>query len=195
MNLKFPLYIPYLTLFQTSHIPYSTPFQTRIMAPKPPVSTYERMTGGCTRVLAAQILSLITPHAPITPTSHILDNACGPGIVTAEIKTRYPDAKIMATDLSPGMIAEVQAKTAAEGWRDVTTAVLDARDLKGVQGETFSHVVTNLGLPAPGEREESVRGVGEVFRVLKTGGVAVMSTWAGMSPSRNCISFSCSSIR
>lgn len=122
----------------------------------------------------------INPH--ITPASYILDNACGPGIVSAEIKALHPDAKIMAADLSPAMIAEVQARIKSEAWKDVSTDVLDARDLSALKDGMFSHVFMNLGLPAPREREESIRAVREVARVLKVGGVALFSTWAGRSP-------------
>lgn len=142
-------------------------------------SNYDRMCGGCTALVASQMLTFINP--PITASSYILDNACGPGIVSAEIKVLHPDARIMATDFSPAMIDEVQARIKSQGWKNVTTDVLDARDLSCLPDEKFTHVFMNLGLPAPGDREESVTAVREVFRVLKPGGVAMFSSWAGKS--------------
>jgi ubiquinone/menaquinone biosynthesis C-methylase UbiE len=167
MNLKLPFHIPYLKIFQMAHMAASK------------ATTYTRMTGGCTVLIASQMLTSLTP--PITPSSYILDSACGPGIVSAEIKALYPDAKIMATDLSPAMIAEVQARITSEAWKDVNTEVLDARGLSSLGGGMFTHVFMNLGLPARGEREESVRGVREVVKGLKVGGVALFSVWAGRS--------------
>src|SRR5688572_8729460 len=61
-----------------------------------PSSPYERMSGGCTRIVAAEMISSVSP--PIDSSSYILDNACGPGIITEQVKLLHPDAKIMATD-------------------------------------------------------------------------------------------------
>lgn len=123
------------------------------------------------------MLSTISP--PIAPSSYILDNACGPGIVSEQIKLLHPDARIIATDLAPAMIEEVQRKIKAEGWSDVQTDVLDVRDLSSLPDETFTHVFTNLGLPVPGDPESGLKAAKEAFRVLRLGGVALFSTWAG----------------
>lgn len=45
---------------------------------------------------------------PITADSYILDNACGPGVVTGEIKALYPDVHIVAADSSPATLARVR---------------------------------------------------------------------------------------
>lgn len=108
-------------------------------------SKYERMSGNCTRILAAQVISNIDP--PVTGSSYILDNACGPGIVSEQIKLLYPDAKILATDIAPGMIEEVQQAIKANRWRNMDTEVLGVRDLSTLKDGTFTHVITNLGLP------------------------------------------------
>lgn len=141
-------------------------------------TTYERMTGGCTSHLAREMLNSASP--PLTSSSYILDNACGPGIVTAEIKARYPSAKVMAADLNPGMIEELLTRKTKNGWTDVQTSIEDVRFLQGIEDETFTHVLTNLGMPVPGD-ESSVSIARQMFRVLKSGGVAIASTWAGMS--------------
>jgi len=56
------------------------------------VAGYEKSKsmGPTSRRLATQVLSETSP--PITAESYILNNPCGPGIVTAEIKSLYPDA-------------------------------------------------------------------------------------------------------
>jgi len=54
----------------------------------------------------------------------ILDLGCGTGLLTRRLRTRYPRAKIRATDLAPGMIARCH-----ERWPDgrlATFAVADA---------------------------------------------------------------------
>jgi ubiquinone/menaquinone biosynthesis C-methylase UbiE len=96
-----------------------------------------------------------------------------------QIKLLYTDAKILATDLAPGMIEEVQNAIKTNGWSEMKTEILDVRDLATLKDETFTHVITNLGMPVTGDINSSPKIVSEMYRVLKRGGVAVMSTWAG----------------
>jgi ubiquinone/menaquinone biosynthesis C-methylase UbiE len=138
------------------------------------------MTGGCTTHIATAMLSTVNP--PITPASYILDNAYGRSTVTTEIKSRHPAAHIMAMDLSPAMIAEVQESVQRNGWSDVETAVLDVRALTTLADDTFTHIFANLALPVPGGAESGVKIAREMFRVLEIGGVAMAATWAGGYP-------------
>ncbi|KAG4411288.1 hypothetical protein IFR04_015576 [Cadophora malorum] len=139
-------------------------------------SVYERMSGNCTRFIAAEVVLLASP--PIMDSSYILDNACGPGIVTEQIKVQHPNVRIMASDLSPAMIEEVTQRIKVEGWNNIETATLDVRSLSSLKDDTFTHVFINLGLPVPGDTGSSTRVISEIFRVLKPGGVASVSTWA-----------------
>lgn len=148
------------------------------MKPNPAYSSnYERMSGNCTRTVASQMLHNLNP--PITSSSYILDNACGPGIVSEQIKRIHPDAKIMATDWSPSMVEETQNRIKTEGWRNIETGIEDVRDLRGLQDGTFSHAFTNLGMPVPGDDDSGVNITSALFRVLEVGGIALVSTWAG----------------
>jgi trans-aconitate methyltransferase len=54
---------------------------------------------------------------PITANSYILDNACGPGVVTREIKHLYPHAHIVAAEGSPAMLARVREVTIQTPWQ------------------------------------------------------------------------------
>ena len=87
-KLKLPLYLPLARLLETITMTSSSAYS----------STYERMTGNCTRLVAAHMIATVSP--PITSSSYILDNACGPGIVSEQVKLVHPDAKIIATDLA-----------------------------------------------------------------------------------------------
>jgi ubiquinone/menaquinone biosynthesis C-methylase UbiE len=144
-------------------------------------SNYERMSGNCTRLLAAQMIAKIDP--PITSSWYILNNACGPGIVSEQIKLLHPDARILAVDIAPGIIEQAQQAINTNSWRNMETKVLDVRDLSALQDGTFTHVITNLGLPVPGDVGSGSKITKEMFRVLKKGGVALVSTWAGKTPS------------
>lgn len=139
-------------------------------------TNYERMTGGCTRLIAAEIVSTVQP--PITNESHILDNACGPGIAAQEVQNTQPGARITCADLSPQMLEQVQQRFGDQA----ETKLLDVRDLKGLPDDSFTHVVTNLGFPVPDDPDSLVKGAKEMFRALKVGGAAVVSTWSGESP-------------
>jgi hypothetical protein len=59
------------------------------------------------------------------------------------------------------------------------TEILDVRDLSTLKDGTFTHVITNLGLPVPGDLDSGPKIVIQVFRVLKEGGVALIPTWSG----------------
>ncbi|RDL33705.1 Uncharacterized protein BP5553_08073 [Venustampulla echinocandica] len=142
-------------------------------------SNYERMSGNCTRLIAAEMVSTISP--PLSSTSYILDNACGTGIVSEQIKKLQPDARIMATDISVSMIDQIKSRIKSEGWVNVETDIQDVRSLSNLPDNTFTHVITNMGLPVPGESGSGVIGAKEMYRILQKDGVAVLSTWAGKS--------------
>jgi ubiquinone/menaquinone biosynthesis C-methylase UbiE len=167
INPKFPIYFRLVQLFQAMSIKPTSSYS----------SNYERMSGNCTRIIASQMVASINP--PITNSSYILDNACGPGIVSEQIKLLHPEANIMATDLSPAMIEEVKDLIKTENWSNMATDTLDVRDRSNIKDNTFSHVFTNLGLPVPGDQDSGAKVTKEIYRVLQRNGVAMVSTWAG----------------
>jgi ubiquinone/menaquinone biosynthesis C-methylase UbiE len=142
-------------------------------------NTYDRMASGCTLRVAAQFLPDLSP--PITRSSYILDNACGTGLVTRLIKAARPCARIKCADLAPKVLEIVQEHVAENKWEGVDTEVLDVRELKTLRDDTFTHVITNFGFaPTPDDLDGPTKAAGEMFRVLKKGGVCVVTTWAGM---------------
>ena len=96
-------------------------------------------SGNCTRLIATEIVLSTSP--PITDSSYILDNACGPAIVTEQIKVQNPNVRIMASDLSPAMIEEVTQRIKVEGWNNMETATLDVRSLSSLKDDTFTQYV------------------------------------------------------
>lgn len=136
------------------------------------------MAGNCTRIVAEHIIATISP--PITSASYILDNACGPGTVSEQIKHLHPDAKVMATDLNEGMIKEVEKQIRVKGWTNMQTGLSDIKSLHNMPDATFTHAITNFGMCASGNSESGLKAFKELFRVLQVGGVAVVTTWAGI---------------
>jgi len=140
-------------------------------------SKYERMLGNCTRIVAAEMVRIDSP--PISPTSYVLDNACGPGIVTEQVKLLQPQTKILAGDVSPAMVEDVKQKIESKGWKNVETEELDMRNLSKLADNTFTHVLTNFGTFVPNEPGSTLLAIKEMYRVLQIGGVAVTTLWAG----------------
>lgn len=59
----------------------------------------------------------------------VLDDGCGLGTVTAEVKKAFPDLPVQAIDSSAGMLEAVKAKKL--DWENVETKLLDGGDLTG----------------------------------------------------------------
>jgi ubiquinone/menaquinone biosynthesis C-methylase UbiE len=142
--------------------------------------TYERMGSNAT----LNIAKVFVPELPpIKDSSYILDNACGTGIVTQLIKAKHPKAIIKCVDLAPGMIDIIKWKVDELKWENVETDVLDVRNLKTLEGNSFTHVLTNFGFsPTPDDPAGPRKAAGEMWRVCKPGGVVVVTTWSGIFP-------------
>lgn len=126
-------------------------------------------------------IAVDTLPVPITEDSYILDNSCGTGLVSAYIKSQFPFAKIKGTDIAPGVIEFYKNRITEGNWEGCDAEILDCRDLKTLNDNTFTHVITNFGFaPDPDDPTGQQRAVEEMYRVLKPGGVAVVTTWASM---------------
>lgn len=137
--------------------------------------TYEMLTGGSTRELARYLLDL-TPD--IYSSSTILDNACGPAVLTDELLSKLPKdvgpPTINAVDGSPRMIdlARKRLGILAEG--PVSLGVMPAERLE-FHDNTFTHSFTNQGILFFSQPEEAAK---EIYRTLKPGGISIVTSWA-----------------
>lgn len=88
---------------------------------------YEADTGGVTKDIAKD---LVVEHLKSNSLSGkvVLDNACGPGIVTRVLLSHITDIIIEAGDISQAMIDELKQRLISEGWTDakVNAQVMDA---------------------------------------------------------------------
>ncbi|KAJ3527285.1 hypothetical protein NM208_g10778 [Fusarium decemcellulare] len=139
-------------------------------------SAYKRIAQDVSRRIAATALR----HIPvIQPGNHILDLACGACGVTsaimnmAEHQSTSPPS-ITGVDIDQDMIQLYQAEAKSKGWRNVRSKVQDAQDLEGFLDEEFDLVFMNFGLMFVPHGEACVR---EIYRVLKPGGFALITTW------------------
>lgn len=107
--------------------------------------------------------------ADIGPGMRVLDVAAGAGDQTLDIAARVGDAgSVLATDLSPAILACARAKAETAELRNIETHVADGEEL-GVEADSFDAAICRLGLmlfPQPG------KGLGEMHRALRAGGKA-----------------------
>jgi ubiquinone/menaquinone biosynthesis C-methylase UbiE len=138
---------------------------------------YEKLTGGSTRRIAEACLQWLPP---LSSSLRILDNACGPGIVTRLILDRaselgvVPPPHITAIDFAPGMISQLEIHKSELEWNTVESRVLDAQRLEGIANDNFDAIFMNFGIFTLPNAELGAR---EMQRVLKPGGTAIVTTW------------------
>lgn len=121
--------------------------------------------------------------AGVKTRSRVLDVAAGAGDQTLDIARRVgPDGFVLATDLSPAILALAHDNARRAGCANVGTLVADGEDLQ-IDAASFDAAVCRLGLmffPDP------LRGLRGMHRALKPGGAACTMVFA--SPARNpCI--------
>ena len=108
------------------------------------------------------------------PTARVLDLCCGTGDLALAFRKEAPaGAEIMACDFVPEMLARARAKAAALG-AGVTIVEADALALPFAEG-SFDLVSCSFGFRNLSNYE---RGLLEIFRVLKPGGIAAILEFA-----------------
>ena len=105
--------------------------------------------------------------AGVRPGARVLDVAAGTGEQTLLVAERVgPTGSVLATDLSPAIVALAQANAERAGHRNVRTQVADGESL-GLAPACFDAAVCRLGLmffPNP------LQGLREMRRALRPGG-------------------------
>jgi len=117
----------------------------------------------------AELLSRLE-MLPAAPRA-LLDLGCGTGAAAAEFKRRWPRARVVAADISPGMLS--LARRRSRWWRRIECVEADARSLPFADA-AFDLVFTNLMLQWVDDLDAALR---EVRRVLKPGGLLLASSF------------------
>jgi ubiquinone/menaquinone biosynthesis C-methylase UbiE len=112
--------------------------------------------------------------AELRPGQHVLDVACGTGLVTLRAAAQVgPAGRVVGTDISEVMIERLHDAAASAGLTQVVGQRADAEAL-GLPEETFDVGLCALGLmyiPEP------VRALEHIGRALRPGGRVVVAVW------------------
>ncbi|HEY8475704.1 MAG TPA: class I SAM-dependent methyltransferase [Chloroflexota bacterium] len=108
---------------------------------------------------------------PPTPRPRVVDLGCGPGVCTAELARRRPDAMVVGLDVAPRMLAEARRRygaspaTSAIAWvlADAAALPFQSASLDAATGHSVLYL-----LP------DRARALAEARRVLRPGGRLVV---------------------
>lgn len=141
---------------------------------------WDAVAGGYT----AEMLALMGPIseraielAGLPSDAVVLDVACGPGTLALQIAPRVK--RVQALDFAPAMLEHLRAAAATAGISNVETTTGDGQALPFAD-ETFDAGFSMFGLMFFPDRP---KGFSELHRVLRAGGVAVVSSWAPVEES------------
>ena len=113
-----------------------------------------------------------------TGVGRVLELACGSGRLTRHIVEQLPpNAALTATDLNEDMISVARAQVPSG---KVNWAPADMQDLPFKDG-SFDLVVCQFGVMLVSDQ---AKALSEIFRVLKTGGKVLFSTWTDLDYNR-----------
>lgn len=113
------------------------------------------------------VTDLMLDRAGVGPGSRVLDVAAGAGGQTlAAARRAGPSGRVVATDISPAILAYAAKIAAAEGLTNVVTREVDGEEL-AEDGGAFDAVISRVGLIYFPDQQAALRGMS---RALRAGG-------------------------
>ena len=122
---------------------------------------------------ARHAISLADP----APSAQVLDVATGPGVLALELAPRV--ARVDAVDFSPAMLEQFELQRRARGIENACARLADGQALPFADA-SFDAAFSMFGLMFFPDRSQ---GFSELYRTLRPGGVAVVSSWAPVDQS------------
>jgi ubiquinone/menaquinone biosynthesis C-methylase UbiE len=132
---------------------------------------YERLLGP---YLFRPWAEVLLDAVGLSPDAAVLDVASGTGILARAAARRVgPRGRVLATDISPAMVAFNAGHAPLPGSAPIETTVASATDL-GVRDDEYDAVLCQQGMPFFPDRPGAVR---EMKRALRPGGVVGLAVW------------------
>ena len=128
---------------------------------------YDVVTNLMTLGQARRLRKMTVDQALIKPSDSVLDVGCGTGEVTLLAKTRAKDGKVYGIDPAPEMITVARKKASRKGLEiDFRVGVIEALPFPDSSIDVVTSSLMMHHLP----NDLKVRGLAEIYRVLKPGG-------------------------
>ena len=128
---------------------------------------YDLVTNIMTLGQAPRLRRVTVDEALIKTGNHVLDVGCGTGEVTLLAKKRAKDGKVYGIDPAPEMISVARSKAARKRLDiDFRVGVIEALPFPDSSIDVVTSSLMMHHLP----QDLKVRGLAEIYRVLKTGG-------------------------
>ena len=127
---------------------------------------------------------------PFSSALTVLDIGCGTGQVMSEVLKAHgselpSSSRLVASDLSPGMIEQVQIRKAAEiekgntSWSKAETVVCNATDLSKFPDSSVSHALAGFVLFMVPQPRTALKEIQRVLTNQNGGGFFALSSWLG----------------
>jgi ubiquinone/menaquinone biosynthesis C-methylase UbiE len=121
---------------------------------------------------ALRLRKLTVDNALIKPGDSVLDVGCGTGEVTLLAKTRAKDGKVYGIDPAPEMIAVARKKATRKKLEiDFRVGVIESLPFPDASIDVVTSSLMMHHLP----EDLKVRGLAEIYRVLKPGGCLLIA--------------------
>jgi ubiquinone/menaquinone biosynthesis C-methylase UbiE len=146
------------------------------------VETYARVAAPMTGYIAQTLFHTLAGRLP--PAAELLEIACGNGELAraavlhclAERAATGRCGRVVATDLSPGMVAATARQLRQLDADDITRCEVHDAQALGFESASFDAVFSSFGLFLLPDRAAGWR---EAFRVLRPGGYLATAVWRG----------------
>lgn len=129
-----------------------------------------------TDIAGAKVVGMANALHAITAESSVIDVGAGTGAVSLAVATRFPSAKIRATDLSSEMLVKLREQCSDTQSKNLKTEIADANKLgEKYEPGSFSHAFCNFTLQTATNDPMSV--LRQMSGILTHDGVISIGVW------------------